>query len=241
MFGHHARKFDKNPLQPQCACHTAPRLPVTCTLIEGHIAYVPLLVPYGNRYARPNDPLPLKGSTLCAQLLKDLTNMAEKLGADLPQPPSCSHTACGQKKGHSCARLSNTRRRSGETHYVCIVEKAHESCGHSANRGHGKSCILSAEGYTQVKYTVPQAVDYIPGEIARRGWEPNATGRLPLLYLLGKLKSLAKQQWLWRGITSLPQPFLPKKSLRIASRANSTFLRLLYDEVLCSFLVNSIP
>ena len=79
------------------------------------------------------------------------------------------------------------------------------------------------------------------GEIARRGWEPNATGQLLLLYLLGKFKSLAKQQWLWRGITSLPQPFLPKKSLRIASRANSMFLRLRCDEVPCSFLVNSLP
>ena len=69
VFEHHARKFNKSALQPQCACHTAPCLPGTRTLIEGHVAYVPPLVPCGNRYARPNDPLPLKGSTVRAQLL----------------------------------------------------------------------------------------------------------------------------------------------------------------------------
>ena len=28
-----------------------------------------------------------------------------------------------------------------------------------------------------------------------------------ILYLIGKAKGLAKQTWLWRGITALPQPF----------------------------------
>ena len=63
---------------------TQPRLPGPCTVIDGHVAYVPLLVHRGSRYARPNDLLPLKGSTVTAQLLKDLTNTAHKLGANLP-------------------------------------------------------------------------------------------------------------------------------------------------------------
>ena len=63
---------------------------------------------------------------------------------------------------------------------------------------------------------------------------------MPLLYLLGKYKSLRKRQWLWCGITSLPQPLLPKKKLRIAAKANNAILKLLCNEVPCYFLAQSI-
>ena len=81
---------------------------------------------------------------------------------------------------------------------------------------------------------------FVSAELDARGWDRNTAGQLPLLYLLGKFKSLAKGKWLWRGITSLPQPLLPKKSLRIAARANTAFLRLLRQEVPCCFLAQSI-
>ena len=87
--------------------------------------------------------------------------------------------------------------------------------------------LLNAEGYVASSLSVPQALSYIRSEIEKRWWSADSSGQLTLLYLLGKYKSLRKRQWLWRGITSLPQPLLPKKTLRIAARANSAFLKRL--------------
>ena len=123
VFEHHARQFDKSALQPRCARHTAPRLPGTCTLIEGHVTYVPLLVPCGNRYARPNDPLPLKGSTVRTQLLKDLTNVAEKLGADLPPTSLMRPRSLWPETGAQLRKVEQYASRVSETHYVRIVDK----------------------------------------------------------------------------------------------------------------------
>ena len=57
---------------------------------------------------------------------------------------------------------------------------------------------------------------------------------------MGKGKSLKKGHWLWRGITALPQPLLPKRTLRIAARANTPFLQLLFRELPTSFVVHDI-
>ena len=99
---------------------------------------------------------------------------------------------------------------------------------------------LTAEGYVASSLSVPQALSYMSSENEKQGWSADSLGQLPLLYMLGKYKSLCKGQWLWRGITSLPQPLLPKKTLRIAARANSAFLKLLCNEVPCCFLAQSI-
>ena len=39
-------------------------------------------------------------------------------------------------------------------------------------------------------------------------------GRMAVLYLIGKAKSLLKNMWLWRPIAALPQPILPKRKWR---------------------------
>jgi hypothetical protein len=74
-----------------------------------------------------------------------------------------------------------------------------------------------------------------------RGWEFNKTGQLAILYPICKAKSLKKQTWLWRGITALPSPLLPKHTLKVSARVNTTFLPSLSDEVPCCFLAHSIP
>ena len=61
-----------------------------------------------------------------------------------------------------------------------------------------------------------------------------------MLHLIRKGKRLKKHQWLWRGITALPQPLVPKKQLRVAARANTTFLRLLAQEIPCSFIAQNV-
>ena len=76
--------------------------------------------------------------------------------------------------------------------------------------------------------------------IAAKGWTHNAARKLAVQYLIGKGKSLQKGMWLWRGITPPPPPLLPKRDLRIAARANTTFLRVLCKEMPCAFVARGV-
>ena len=77
IFARHALRFDKTAVQPVCQCHDTPPLPGNRHIIQGHVAYTPLLVSCEGTYLRPNNPLPLKGSKVRAQLIKDLTKCAD--------------------------------------------------------------------------------------------------------------------------------------------------------------------
>ena len=91
-----------------------------------------------------------------------------------------------------------------------------------------------------MRITETTAVDTIKQVIAHRGWEHTKAGKLAILYLIGKGKSIQKGEWLWRGITALPQPLVLKRRLCIAARANTVFLRLLSDEIPCAFLATEV-
>ena len=70
------------------------------------------------------------------------------------------------------------------------------------------------------------------------GGEP--LGCLCSMYLLGKAKSLSEPDWLWRGICAIPRPLINKRSLRIAARAMTTFLRLVTSEIAGNVLVHRV-
>ena len=67
---------------------------------------------------------------------------------------------------------------------------------------------LAAEGYMASSLSAPQASSHIRSKIGKTGWGANTSDEMLLLYLLGKYESLLRHQWLWRRITSLPQPVL---------------------------------
>ena len=100
--------------------------------------------------------------------------------------------------------------------------------------------FLQEEGYEESPLSPSRAAASIHHDLLHCGWESSVARQLAILYLIGKAKSIAKGSWLCRGITALPQPFLPKKTLKIASRANTTFLRQLGTEVPSNFLSESI-
>ena len=242
VFEQQARRFDKLGDQPPCKCLTATKFPGVSTVIDGHVAYTPLWVPTSDIYARPNDPLPLRGSSVRSQLLSDLKKMADQIGASLPLLELMLPDSLWPETGHKLTQVRKFAKSVCQSHYVRIVDKGvgvlWAFCRHWV-WGIIQQ-FLKSEGYTPSPKTLPQAMAFVSAELDARGWDRNTAGQLPLLYLLGKFKSLAKGKWLWRGITSLPQPLLPKKSLRIAARANTAFLRLLCQEVPCCFLAQSI-
>ena len=73
--------------------------------------------------------------------------------------------------------------------------------------------------------------------IRQNKWPANPSHCVPLLYLLGKAKSLLKGTILWRPIAAIVQPQIQRFYLRNAARAFTLFLRLLVEEITASFLV----
>ena len=153
-------------------------------------------------------------------------------GASLPPLELMLPDSLWPETGHKLTQVRKFAKSVCQSHYVRIVDKGvgvlWAFCRHWV-WGIIQQ-FLKSEGYTPSPKTLPQAMAFVSAELDAGGWDRNTAGQLPLLYLLGKFKSLAKGKWLWRGITSLPQPLLPKKSLRIAARANTAFLRLLCQE-----------
>ena len=77
-----ARKFDNLSQQPPSMCHAMIDVPGTLVHIDGHVALVPIHIPYPDgSTARPNDPLPLPGQGVRDQVIKDLTQLATQIGA----------------------------------------------------------------------------------------------------------------------------------------------------------------
>ena len=71
-------------------------------------------------------------------------------------------------------------------------------------------------------------------------WPTNKARALPLLYLLGKAKSLTKQYTLWHRIAAIVEPQVQRFYLRTAARAFTLLLRLLVSEIPGAFLVLKI-
>ena len=74
----------------------------------------------------------------------------------------------------------------------------------------------------------------------RSNWPINSSCGLPLLYLIGKAKSLLKCTILWRPIAAIVEPQVQRFHLRTAARAFTLLLRLLVEEIKASFLVLNI-
>ena len=243
VFERKARQYDKLQAQPPCSCHQASNIPGTRIIIDGHVALCPIAIPYHDgSTARPNDPLPLNGHKVRQQLLQDLTTMAHQIGATLPPPLTYLPPALWPESGARLRSVVQLADQVTKHFYVRIVDK-----GVGVMWGFCRHWVwgvlqkfLADEGYTPAPGDPSSTVSAIRSDIMRRGWEMNEAGQLAILYLIGKAKSLTKGTWLWRGITALPHPFLPKRNLKVAARAKTTFLRCLSDELPCPFLAHSI-
>ena len=171
----HASRFDKTVVRPVCQCHDTPPLPGNRQIIQGHVAYT-LLVPCEGTYLRPNDPLPLKGSKVCAQLIKDLTKCADQLGADLPPLHLHLPHSLWPKTGSA---LHTTRLFATvvfESHYVRIVDN-----GVGVMWGLCKHCVWSSSGRIPhcrrlccLLLSAPQALSYIRSEVEKRGYSADS-------------------------------------------------------------------
>ena len=211
--------------------------------IEGHKALIPISVTdtTGNPL-RPNDSLPLAGPKVRAQLFKDITKIADQIGATLPNLHRLLPPSLWVESGTNSRHVDAKAQRISDSHYVRIVVK-----GVGVMWGFCKhwmwgvvESFLASEGYVSTPEGQHDVLKRIHNIIDKNGTDRDPAGRLAYLYLVGKAKSLLKNRWLWRPIATLPRPLLPKKELTVAARATTTFLRLIAEEVPGNFMVHSV-
>ena len=98
--------------------------------------------------------------------------------------------------------------------------------------------FLEGGGYEfQAIHTSPGIMQALRRIIQQNKWPVNSSRTLPLLYLLGKAKSLIEQCILWRPIAAVVEPQIQRFFLRTAVRAFPLLLNLLVQEITACFLV----
>ena len=96
---------------------------------------------------------------------------------------------------------------------------------------------LYSEGYTPLPLSSSNAVkSKLLSVVHSHHWPLNNNATIPLLYILAKAQSLAKEMIVWRPIAAVVQPFILRPWLRLAARASGLFLRTLLSELPASFL-----
>ena len=140
----------------------------------------------------------VRGSSVRSQLLSDLKKMADQIGASLPPLELMLPDSLWPESGRKLTQVRKFAKSVCQSHYVRIVDKGvgvlWAFCRHWV-WGIIQQ-FLKSEGYTPSPKTLPQAMAFVSAELDARGWDRNTAGQLPLLYLLGKFKSLAKGKWL---------------------------------------------
>ena len=107
-----------------CTCHQAADVPGTKVLIDGHLALIPLLIPFPDgTKARPTDPLPLPGNKVRDRLLKDITTMAPHISTTLPPLHCLLPPPLWPETGTKLHYISNYAARITKHFYLRIVDK----------------------------------------------------------------------------------------------------------------------
>ena len=200
-----SKKFDQLQSQPPCKCSQVSVNDGTIMEIEGHKALKPISVmdTTGNPLC-PSDSLPLKGPKVRAQLLKDITKIADQIGAALPNLHRLLPPSLWVESGTNSRHVDAQAQRISDSHYNRIVDK-----GVGVMWGFCKHWLwgvvesfLKSEGYVSAPEGQHDVVKRIHNIIDKNGWDRDPAGRLAYLYLIGKAKS--KNRWLWRPIAALP-------------------------------------
>ena len=243
LFEKQSRKGDREAQKPQCTCASITSDHGHVTEIEGHKALIPVHVQSLDATTlRPNDSLPLKGTKVRARLFKDITKIAGQIGAEVPNLQHMLPSTLWCESRSTVRHVEQQATAICASHYVRIVDK-----GVGVMWGFCRQWMwdileefLIQEGYTKCNQSQQDITAQIQKIIQSNGWDNDQAGRIASVYLIGKAKSLVKQKWLWRPITALPKPLLPKKDLTIVARAMTTFLKLVAEETPGNFMVHSV-
>ena len=235
-----ARARDNENSRGCCTCHQVCTPPVhgTLRMVEGHVALMPVNIQdTEGRVLWPRDPLPVPGKTARRLAVQAVNKFAKQVDGIVLALEVYIPRTVFQETGKLLRQACCEAQLISEHCYVRVVDK-----GSGELWGFCKWWLwgvveefLRTEGYIPVQADADTVRQEVADLISEKGWGLNHKGRMCILYVIAKAKSLRKGTMLWRPIAAYPEPLLPKKRLRLAARAMTRFLKYIIDEIPNSF------
>ena len=154
-----------------------------------------------------------------------------------PPLTPCSPLSLFPESGNLLIQLSRLSKFLSRTQHVRIVDK-----GAGVMWGFCVAWLwdqvedfMRKEKFTPAGCTVDQWNTKIARVVNDMSVHCNPKGRLCILYVLAKAKSLRTGKWVFRGMSASPAPVLNGRQLRLAARSFTCMLRLLQKEITHNF------
>ena len=223
--------------KPQCHCSTfqegAPEHR-TVQHIDGHVALLPLhLGVGGHSNLRPNDPVPVPGSATREKVVAGITEFAKHLSAQLPPLDTLLPPSLFPESGTLLRQLQKLSAFLSKYQYIRIVDKgAGELWGFCSAWVRDKVTeFMITEKFPDTQWSQEQWDTNVATTIQEMQLQRNQQGKLCVMHVLAKAKSLRTGKWVFRGISASPARILPCQQLRLAAQAFTCMLRLLHSEI----------
>ena len=241
LFQTHAVRQTRRMERPPCRCHEfSARAPEFGKVlhIDGHAALLPAVFAVGgHENLRPNDPVPVPGRRARAQAVSGITDFCKHLQTAVPSLDTLLPMSLFPESGNLLAQLGRLSKFLSRSQHVRIVDKgAGEMWGFCAAWLWDQvEEFMRKENFTPAGCTVDQWNTKIARVVKDMNLQRNPKGRLCILYVLAKAKSLRTGKWVFRGISASPVPVLNGQQLRLAARSFTCMLRLLQTEITHNF------
>ena len=247
-FERHVNKAGRMTDRPPCFCnpthlHTWQQ-GGDVRVVNGHYAMLPINIQHKSAPLRASDPLPCAGTRSRQVALQALAQLAQTVHANRAYTQQSISALLPQEAwdedGLLRQRVCTAAHSLNSVAYVRIADKSSAMLFGFCHQWVWDSTIefLSNEGYTHQPLTHAQRIHKALKHIVRKnGWPANPSSVLPLLYLIGKAKSLVKCSILWRPIAAVVEPQVQRFFLRMAARAFTLLLKTLISEIPGCFLV----
>ena len=241
LFQAHAMRQTRQMERPPCRCHEfSARAPEFGKVlhIDGHAALLRAIFAVGgHENLRPNDPVPVPGRRARAQAVSGITDFCKHLQTAVPSLDTLLPMSLFPESGNLLAQLGRLSKFLSRSQHVRIVDKgAGEMLGFCAAWLWDQvEEFMRNEKFTPAGCTVDQLNTKIARVVKDMSLQRNPKGRLCILYVLAKAKSLRTGKWVFRGISASPAPVLNGQQLRLGARSFTCMLRLLQTEITHNF------
>ena len=184
-----------------------------------------------------DDPVPVPGARARAKANEGITDFCKHLQTPVPPLDQLLPPSSFLESANLLRQLRHLSKFLARSQYIRIVDKgAGETWGFcSAWLWDKVEEFMINEKFVPAGCTQEQWDRQISKAVKEMHLQRNPKGRLCILYVLAKAKSLWTKTWVFRGISASPAPVLDRQQLRLAARSFICMLRMLQTEVLHNF------
>ena len=206
--------------------------------IDGHVALLPVnFRAVGHDSLRPNYPVPVPGSHTRDKAITGIKDFCRHLQVLVPDLDLLLPPSLFPESGNLLLQIRKLSRFLAKFQYIRVVDKgADEMWGFCPTWVWDKvEEFMRAEKFINTRWQKPDWDQSISAAVQAMALQRNPQGRMCVLDVLAKAKSLKIGVWVFRGISASPAPILQRKQLRLAARAFTCMLRMLQTEIVHNF------